>query len=148
MKLSERTYLIGSGRNGFSLSDPLDCHVYLIDGGSELAVVDAAGRGAGAAVEIERDGFDPARVAHIVLTHGHYDHAGGAAALHELLPQAQVSASAVIARAIREGDDAAISLDIAVERGLYPPDARCGRARSTSSCARATRSSSGRSGWA
>ena len=125
MKLSARTHLIGSGRNGFSLSDPLDCHVYLVDGGSELAVIDAGGGGAPERLveEIERDGLDPARVAHLVLTHGHYDHAGGAAALHDLLPQARVYASAAIAQAIREGDDAAISLDVAVERGLYPPDA-------------------------
>jgi hydroxyacylglutathione hydrolase len=123
VKLSQRTHLIGSGRNGFSLSDPLDCHVYLIDGGSELVIVDAGGGGAPERLvaEIERDGLDPARVAHIVLSHGHYDHAGGAAALHELLPQATVYASAAIAAAIGAGDDAAISLDIAVERGLYPP---------------------------
>jgi hydroxyacylglutathione hydrolase len=123
VKLSQRTHLIGSGRNGFSLSDPLDCHVYLVDGGSELAIVDAGGGGAPERLvaEIERDGLDPGRVRHLILTHGHDDHAGGVAALHELLPQATVYASADIARAIREGDDAAISLDIAVERGLYPP---------------------------
>jgi glyoxylase-like metal-dependent hydrolase (beta-lactamase superfamily II) len=125
VKLSERTHLIGSGSNGFSLSHPLDCHVYLIDGGFELAVIDAGGGGAPELLvqEIERDGLDPGRVRHLILTHGHYDHAGGAAALHELLPQATVYASAGMARAISEGDDAAISLDVAVERGLYPPGA-------------------------
>jgi glyoxylase-like metal-dependent hydrolase (beta-lactamase superfamily II) len=125
VRLSRRTSLIGSGEKGFSLSHPLDCHVYLLDGGSELAIVDAGGGGAPERLvaEIERDGLDPGRVRHLILTHGHYDHAGGAAALHELLPRATVYASAAIARAIGEGDDAAISLDVAVERGLYPPGA-------------------------
>ena len=60
MKLSRRTHLIGSGLNGFSLSHPLDCHVYLVDGGSELAVIDAGGGGAPERLvaEIERDGLD------------------------------------------------------------------------------------------
>ena len=33
-------HLVGSGQSGFSLTDPLDCHVYLLDGGSELALID------------------------------------------------------------------------------------------------------------
>jgi glyoxylase-like metal-dependent hydrolase (beta-lactamase superfamily II) len=125
VRLAARTHLIGSGLNGFSLSHQLDCHVYLVDGGSELAVIDAGGGGAPERLvaEIERDGLDPGRVRHLILTHGHYDHAGGAAALRELLPQATVYASAAIAGAISQGDDAAISLDVAVERGLYPPGA-------------------------
>ena len=40
-------------------------------------------------------GLDPARVAHIILTHGHFDHAGGCAALHAALPSARVYASGV-----------------------------------------------------
>jgi len=124
MRLSERIYLIGSGRNGFSLTDSLDCHVYLVDGGSELAIVDAGG---GRSVEalvaaIVRHGLDPARVAHIILTHAHFDHAGGCAGLHAALPAARVYVSAVAAPWIRDGDDAAISLDVARAIGAYPPD--------------------------
>lgn len=124
MKLSERIYLIGSGRNGFSLTDSLDCHVYLIDGGSELAIVDAGGgRSTGELVDaIASHGLDPARVAHIILTHAHFDHAGGCAALHAALPSARVYASEVCAPWIRDGDDAAISLDIARAINAYPRD--------------------------
>jgi glyoxylase-like metal-dependent hydrolase (beta-lactamase superfamily II) len=123
VKLSDRVHLIGSGRHGFSLTDPLDCHVYLVDGGSELAIVDAGvGRDTGRIVDaIRSDGLDPSRVAHIVLTYAHYDHAGGCAALHEALPDARVYVPEAMAAAVREGDDAAISLDVAVERGVYPP---------------------------
>ena len=40
MQLTEFVHLVGSGQSGFSLTDPLDCHVYLLDGGSELALID------------------------------------------------------------------------------------------------------------
>lgn len=33
MKIAERIHLVGSGQLGFALTDELDCHVYLLDGG-------------------------------------------------------------------------------------------------------------------
>jgi glyoxylase-like metal-dependent hydrolase (beta-lactamase superfamily II) len=82
MRLHPRIYLVGSGEIG--LSDSWDCHVYVIDGGSELAMIDAGG-GRPASFELIRrnmlaDGIDPSRIRHIVLTHWHTDHARGAAA--------------------------------------------------------------------
>src|SRR5579884_3816066 len=60
MRLSERVYLIGGGALGFGISHELDCHVYLIDGGREMALIDA---GAGVTIEpiirnLQLDGLD------------------------------------------------------------------------------------------
>ena len=41
VKLIERVSLVGSGRCGVSLSTELDCHVDLVDGGEEMALIDA-----------------------------------------------------------------------------------------------------------
>ena len=41
MKLTDDVYLVGGGDYGFNLTHRLDCHTYLIDGGGELALVDA-----------------------------------------------------------------------------------------------------------
>lgn len=41
MRLTQDVALVGGGNAGFGLSAPLDCHVYLLDGGDELALVDA-----------------------------------------------------------------------------------------------------------
>jgi glyoxylase-like metal-dependent hydrolase (beta-lactamase superfamily II) len=81
MRLHPRIYLVGSAE--FGLSDSWDCHVYVVDGGRELAMIDAGG-GRPASFEMIRrnmreDGLDPARIRHIVLTHAHTDHARGAA---------------------------------------------------------------------
>ena len=81
MRLHERVYLVGSGEMG--LSDSWDCHVYLIDGGSELALIDAGG-GRPASFDrifrnIQTDGLRVENIRHIVLTHWHGDHANGAA---------------------------------------------------------------------
>jgi glyoxylase-like metal-dependent hydrolase (beta-lactamase superfamily II) len=124
MRLSERVYLVGSGSNGFDLTDPYDCHVYLIDGGRELALIDAgAGMGAAGIIDnVERDGFDPARIRHLILTHGHGDHAGGAARIRKLLGEPTVYASGGIAGSLRRGDEKAISIDVAKEAGIYPLD--------------------------
>jgi len=126
MKLSERVHLVGSGSNGFDLTDAYDCHVYLVNGGDELALIDVgAGMGAEAIVEnVRKDGFDPARIKHLVLTHGHGDHAGGTARMRRLLAETTVYASGVIADVLRRGDERAISLDVAKEAGIYPTDYR------------------------
>ena len=75
MKVSDGVYLVG----GNDLSDPKDCCVYLVDGGDELALIDAgAGEGFPAICEnLRDDGFDPRRLATLVLTHCHIDHSGG-----------------------------------------------------------------------
>jgi hypothetical protein len=41
VKLLECVNLVGSGRFGVSLSSELDCHVYLVDGGEELALIES-----------------------------------------------------------------------------------------------------------
>ena len=127
MKLTDGVYLVGSGRSGFRLTDDMDCHVYLVHGGDEYALIDAGcGRDAGAIVRnIEAERLDPQRVRWVLLTHGHADHAAGAAALRQALAArgspAQVAASAEVARFVRDGDAHAISLDVALHAGLYPP---------------------------
>lgn len=124
MKLTDRIHLVGSGSFGFDLTDPFDCHVYLVDGGDELAIVDVgAGMGAEAIVEnVRRDGFDPARIRHVVLTHAHGDHAGGAARMCRLLDDPTVYLSRAVADFLREGNEQAVSLDVAKQAGIYPPD--------------------------
>jgi glyoxylase-like metal-dependent hydrolase (beta-lactamase superfamily II) len=81
MRLHPRVYLVGSGEIG--LSDSWDCHVYVVDGGSELALIDAGGGRPQSCAMIRQnmldDGLDVSRVRHVVLTHCHHDHAGGAA---------------------------------------------------------------------
>ena len=87
MRLAPGVHLVGSGEIG--LSDPWDAHVYLLDGGEELALVDA---GCGQRDSIDRilinvvaDGLDPARITRLLVTHWHPDHAGGAAGLRQRL---------------------------------------------------------------
>jgi hydroxyacylglutathione hydrolase len=126
MKLLEHVYLVGSGANGFDLSDPFDCHIYLVDGGEELALIDV-GAGMGAEeilANVERDGFDPGQIRHLLLTHGHGDHAGGANQMKRRLGGPTVHASAVIAESLRTGDERAMSVDVAKEAGVYPMDYR------------------------
>jgi glyoxylase-like metal-dependent hydrolase (beta-lactamase superfamily II) len=124
VKLAERIHLVGSGSFGFDLTDPFDCHVYLLDGDDELALVDVgAGMGAEAIVEnVRREGFDPARIRHLILTHAHGDHAGGAARMRGLLGAPAVYLSHVRAEALRAGDEVAVSIDVAKQVGIYPPD--------------------------
>ena len=64
MKLTDRVYLIGSGDFGFNMTHALDCHVFLVDGGGELALIDA---GIGLETEgmldnVRAEGFDPSRI--------------------------------------------------------------------------------------
>ena len=125
MQLTETVHLVGSGQNGFSLTDPLDCHVYLLDGGRELALIDTGvGRDVPAIVaEIEAAGFDPRQVAKIFITHLHLDHSGGAAELQKLFG-AEVIASQDVAGWLESGDEEAASLVAARQTGMYPLENR------------------------
>lgn len=125
MRLTERIHLVGSGTVGFGLTDAYDCHVYLLDGGGELAIVDCgSGFGIDAILaQVRADGFDPDRIAHVILTHAHGDHAGGCARMVAALgDRPAVYLSRERAQALRDGDDAATSVDVAVAAGIYPAD--------------------------
>jgi glyoxylase-like metal-dependent hydrolase (beta-lactamase superfamily II) len=123
MRLSERVYLIGGGALGFGISHELDCHVYLIDGGREMALIDA---GAGVTIEpiirnLQLDGLDLGRLKYLLLTHAHADHSGAAREWYERLGVA-VAASKEAAEYLRTGDEERISLAVAKRGGFYPQD--------------------------
>lgn len=120
MKLTEHIYLVGSGEAG--LSDPRDCHAYLVDGGGEYALVDT-GCGSERSIAamlstMERDGLDPALLRTIVLTHWHFDHAGGASTFRDRF-RCRVYAPAGERALIEAGrpNIPACPVDVAVEDG-------------------------------
>ncbi|MDP8944289.1 MAG: MBL fold metallo-hydrolase [Actinomycetota bacterium] len=124
MRLTSRVHLVGSGSGGFGITDPFDCHVYLVDGGGEAALVDA---GIGHATDailarVEAAGVAAQAVGWLFLTHAHPDHTGGAAALRERLPGLRVVASPQVARWVRDGDEAAMSLEAGKRAEFYPAD--------------------------
>jgi glyoxylase-like metal-dependent hydrolase (beta-lactamase superfamily II) len=123
MKLTDDVYLVGGGDYGFNLTHRLDCHTYLIDGGDELALVDAGfGPGTEEILDVIRaDGFDPARVTKIFVTHYHADHAGGSAPMKRATG-AQLHAGVEAAPTIRVADADQIGLNWAKSFGFYPQD--------------------------
>ena len=123
IRLTEHVHVVGSGRLGLGITHPLDCHVYVIDGGSEAALVDS-----GVGIESERllheivaAGIDPERVTTVLLTHAHPDHAGGVAWLAEQLG-ARIVAAAPTASALHAGDDRATGLEFGQRAGIYPAE--------------------------
>ena len=123
MQLTERIHLVASGAQGFGLTHPSDCHAYLIDGGSEAALIDA---GAGVDPDqlfarISASGVDAGRVRDLFITHAHADHAGGAAAVRERLGSA-VACSPEVAAILRSGDEARASVDVGKAQGSYAPE--------------------------
>ncbi len=77
MKLTERVYLVAG--SGYGISPSGDCNCYVVDGGSELALIDTGGGyGVKAIMEnIKRDGLDPKKITKTLITHCHFDHIGG-----------------------------------------------------------------------
>jgi glyoxylase-like metal-dependent hydrolase (beta-lactamase superfamily II) len=124
LRLLQNVYLVGGGPfSGLGLSPGGDSHVYLIDGGSELALIDC---GLGISIDtvignVRSDGFDPGRITKLFLTHYHADHAGGASHF-----QARLGLSVAIGsdarHALETGDESATSLAVAREAGIYPAD--------------------------
>lgn len=123
MKISDRIYLVGSGKYGMELSDPTDCNVYLIDGGAECALIDAGG---GIDPErivdnIRRDGIEMERVGYCLLTHVHADHAAGARYFRDKYGM-EVIASVEAGEWLERGDASKTSIEHAKRGGVYPAD--------------------------
>jgi hydroxyacylglutathione hydrolase len=124
MKILDNVYLVGSGNTGLGISNDYDCHVYLLDGGSEMALIDAGGgRETNRILEnAENDGLDTRKITRVFLSHLHSDHAAGASKMRELLG-ATILAPAGEAKFIENADEKALGLDLARGEGrFYPPD--------------------------
>lgn len=122
MKLTDDVYLVGGGDYGFNLTNRLDCHTYLIDGGDELALIDAGFDGWERILQrIRDDGFDPQRISKLIVTHYHGDHAGGIAQLKDATG-AEVHAPEEAADTIRKADADRTGLNWAKTFGFYPAD--------------------------
>lgn len=131
MRLTDRVHLVASGSSGFDLSDEWDAHAYLIDGDGEAALIDAGcGQDPDAVLaDIAATGVAPEAVRTVLVTHGHPDHAGGAAGLAEQLPSVEVTASPEVAGWLRTADERAVSVDVGKRSGFYPPDFRLSACR-------------------
>lgn len=84
MQITDTIYLVGSEQ--FALSHLLDCNCYLVDYGDGIALIDT---GLGLGVDeilknIRLHGFDPSALTHILITHTHLGHWGGAPKLREI----------------------------------------------------------------
>ena len=124
MKIMDHIYLVGSGNTGLGISNDYDCHVYLLDGGSEIALIDAGGgRETYRIIEnAKNDGLDARKITRVFLSHSHSDHAAGASKMRELLG-ATILAPAGEAKFIETADEKALGLDLARGEGrFYPPD--------------------------
>ncbi len=125
MRVSESIYIVGGGANGLGISEAHDCTIYLVDLGSEVVLIDA---GCGidpshTVKNIEREGIDPSRIARVLLTHCHADHAG-AAAFWRAETGAKIAASTEEAPFLETADEEELGLVRARSDGAYPSSYR------------------------
>jgi len=123
MRISRDIYLIGSGKLGFDWTHPADCNVYAVDTGEGLTLIDS---GTGLSVDelaghLEEHQLSITAVTHILLTHLHADHSGGAAEIVRRTG-AHVVLLDEAASVLEAGDEEAIDLPRARLAGFYPPD--------------------------
>lgn len=123
MKITDQIYLAGSGKFGFELTNKMDCNVYAFDGGGEWALIDAGGGVEPERIEAElrRDGIAPERIAKVLLTHVHGDHAAGAAYFRSKYG-AEIIVSSEAAPWLEQADHDKTSLNAAKLAGVYPAD--------------------------
>lgn len=95
----ERVYLVG----GPEITDERDCLVYLVDGGSEMALIDPGlGFSCRAILDnIKLLGLDGSLIRYAVATHGHIDHIGGLSFFQKM--GARVAFHALETEAISKG---------------------------------------------
>lgn len=119
MKLYDGVHLVGSEQ--FALSHRFDCNTWLLDGGAgDLLLVDP-GRGLDVdAIErnIRADGFDPNRIAAVLVTHYHDGHTAGCVAFRERY-DCELWVPDGAQEVLAEGTDPGIPRNVAI--GMYPP---------------------------
>lgn len=119
MQISDRWHQIFGTLDGLQLSAAGDCNAFGLWAPSGLILFDA---GAGGDLEAQRRALTVAGFgqgpAHLLLTHGHADHSGGAAALVEAY-HTRLYAGALTADWLSTGDETKISLPSARRAGIY-----------------------------
>tara|TARA_B100001971_G_C18211542_1_gene551033 strand:+ start:496 stop:1245 length:750 start_codon:yes stop_codon:yes gene_type:complete len=120
MKLSEDIYLVADGMIG--LSNPYDCHVYIVDCGAEKIMIDVGGglEPEEIVTNIKNDNIDLNTITKIILTHAHADHAAGAKFFKEKL-NAEVWINDVESKLLENGTDEELGLNM-VRGSVYPSD--------------------------
>lgn len=119
MRLSESIYLVGGAQVG--LSDAFDCHVYVVNAAEGLVMIDAGGGRDPDRIlaNIAAEGLDPMTLRGIGLTHVHFDHACGAAGIHERTG-CRVAVSEISADTLTNGTEESSRLNLAKQLGIYP----------------------------
>ncbi|MBF0419503.1 MAG: MBL fold metallo-hydrolase [Magnetococcales bacterium] len=103
IKVTDEIFQVG----GSSLTMPEDAAIYLIHCDNQTALVDS---GTGLATDrliknIESFGLVPEQITHLFLTHCHYDHTGGAAALRNYLKNCKIFMHVLDAVYLESGDN-------------------------------------------
>jgi glyoxylase-like metal-dependent hydrolase (beta-lactamase superfamily II) len=122
MRLAGRWHQIFGAHDGALLSTGGDCSAFGLETDEGLVLFDA-GTGLDAADQpraLAAAGF-PEGPRHLLLTHGHADHAGGAALLVARY-RTTLHAPPLTAQWLAAADEAKISLSVARRAGIYPPD--------------------------
>ena len=126
MKIAPDVYLVGGGVfNGFGLTNDMDSHIYALDGGSEIALIDC-GMATSDSIDkilsnIREDGLDPSKIRHIFITHYHIDHCGGLSKWQEKL-ELNTYIAQEAASSIESGDTHNTGFALAQKDGIYPAD--------------------------
>ncbi|MGD9562432.1 MAG: MBL fold metallo-hydrolase [Pyrinomonadaceae bacterium] len=119
MRITEDIYLVGSLQLG--ISGRWDSHVYLVKGPDGLVLIDAGGGTNGGMIfeNIRGEGFDPADIKALLLTHFHFDHSCGAAEIRKETG-CKVYLSVRTKDLLERGTAEEAGLDKAIAKGIYP----------------------------
>ena len=121
LQLLEQVWLVGSGTDPHALTDPHDCHSYLIWDGTGGFLIDCGtGLGSDTWLANIESVCDPSLLGGVLLTHYHADHAGGAAAA--TATGLVVSGHPTTRQALETGDQTRTQLARARAAGIYPSD--------------------------
>jgi glyoxylase-like metal-dependent hydrolase (beta-lactamase superfamily II) len=117
-QLLDTVWLVGGALDD-TFTDAHDCHCYLIWDGEDGLLIDAGtGLGVEGWLSNVSEVCDPSRIAGVLVTHYHADHAGGSAAARGA--GISVLGHPLTARALATGDEDVTQVARARDVGIYP----------------------------